>query len=146
MSVLNIEVYDGQMTEHFNIKEFKCKANGEVLLNADFIDHVQRLEVFRVWYKRVMIVNSGYRTPEYNASVGGATHSKHLLGIASDIALPMSEFSAYSKERQEEYLQHVKEKWTELCNADGLGGGIGFYDTFVHLDSRKTAAFWDGRN
>lgn len=145
MSPLNILVYDGQVAPHFNIKEFKCKANGEVLINADVIAHIQRLERLRVWYKRVMIINSGYRTVEYNKAIGGAPNSKHLLGIASDIALPMSEFSAYSRERQDEYMQNVKNKWTEICKADGLGGGVGFYDTFFHLDSREEAAFWDER-
>jgi len=145
MNKLNIQVYDGQITPHFNIGEFKCSANGEVLINAEVIAHIQRLEKFRVWYNRVMIVNSGYRTPEYNAAIGGAKESQHMLGLAADIALPMGEFSAYSKARKEEYLQNVRKKWTELCNNDGLGGGVGFYNTFFHLDSRKTAAFWDRR-
>jgi len=143
VEALKIQVYDGQVTPHFNINEFKCKANSEVLINADVIAHIQRLEKFRVWYNRPMVVISGYRTPEYNTLVGGAANSQHLYGVASDIALPMSEFSAYTEERQEQFLQNVKNKWTELCSADGLGGGVGFYDTSFHLDSRKTAAFWD---
>ena len=145
MRKLNIEVYDGQMTPHFNIDEFKCDAKGEVLLNGKVIEHIQRLEEFRVWYNRIMIINSGYRTVDYNKTIGGAPNSKHLEGIASDIALPMKEFSAYSKERQEQYLGNVKVKWTQLCNAEGLGGGIGFYDAHFHLDSREDAAFWDLR-
>ncbi len=32
-----------------------------------------------------------------------------------------------------------------LCKEDGLGGGVGFYDTHFHLDSRKEAVFWDLR-
>lgn len=145
MVKLDIQVFDGQITPHFNIKEFRCKANGEVFINAAVIAHIQRLEKFRNWYGRAMHVNSGYRTPAYNVSIGGAANSQHLLGIASDIALPMEEFSAYTKKRQEEYLQNVKNKWIQLCNADGLGGGVGFYNTFFHLDSRKVAAFWDER-
>lgn len=146
MKPLNIQVFDGQITPNFNIKEFRCKSNGEVLINAAVIAHIQRLQNFRNWYGRVMIINSGYRTPEYNAVIGGFENSIHLLGIASDIALPMEEFAPYTKERQEEYLENVKRKWTELCNADGLGGGVGFYDTFFHLDSRKSVGFWDERS
>ncbi len=145
MSKLNIEVYDGQIAPHFNIYEFKCPTNGEVLLNDKVIDHIQRLEKIRVWYNRVMIVNSGYRTISYNKAIGGAPKSKHLTGIAADIALPMKEFSAYSKNRQDQFLNNVKVKWMALCKEDGLGGGVGFYDRHFHLDSRKEAAFWDLR-
>lgn len=145
MQKLNIQVFDGQITPHFNINEFRCRVNGEVIINADVIAHIQRLEKFRVWYNRAITVNSGYRTPEHNKAIGGSPKSQHMLGVATDIALPMSEFSTFTKERKEQFLQNVKKKWTELCNADGLGGGVGFYDAFFHLDSRKTASFWDER-
>ena len=142
---LNVQVFDGQITPHFNIAEFRCK-NGEVLINAEVIAHIQRLEKFRVWYKRVMIVNSGYRTPEHNAAVNGEKDSYHMKGIAADIALPLGEFAGFTKARKEEFYQNVKRKWYEICAADGLGGGVGFYDTFFHLDSRKQRAFWDKRS
>jgi uncharacterized protein YcbK (DUF882 family) len=138
-------ILDGQITPHFNIYEFRCRANNEILINADVIAHIQRLEKFRQWYKRAIIVNSGYRTPEHNKSIGGAPESQHLLGIATDINLPLGEFKALNKQRQNEFLQNIKKKWTEICNADGLGGGVGFYSTFIHLDSRKKASFWDLR-
>lgn len=150
--MLQIKVYDGQITKNFNISEFKCKAKGEVLLNSDAIDHIQRLQEFRDWYKRSMKIVSGYRTKEYNQKVGGNKNSKHVEGIASDIALP-DEYYKFSKSRQEEFLNNIKSKWIEICNNDGLGGGIGFYDTFFHIDSRAkgnyengTFAFWDNRN
>lgn len=149
--MLNIKVYDGQITENFNISEFKCRANGEVIINAAVIDHIQRLQVFRAWYNRPIKVNSGYRTPEYNKKIGGATKSFHMKGIATDIALPQ-EFYSFSKERQNEFLNNIKNKWLELCKGVGLGGGVGFYDTFIHLDSRpkgnyKTGVYshWDNR-
>lgn len=31
-------------------------------------------------------INSGYRTPEHNAAVGGVANSAHLKGLAADIA------------------------------------------------------------
>jgi uncharacterized protein YcbK (DUF882 family) len=138
-------ILDGQITPHFNIYEFRCRANDEILINADVIAHIQRLEKFRPWYNRTMVINSGYRTPEHNKAIGGAPGSQHLLGIASDISLPLGEFAGLSKARKEEFLQNIKKKWTQICNADGLGGGVGFYDTFFHLDSRKTASHWDER-
>jgi hypothetical protein len=151
--MLDIKAFDGQITRNFNIVEFKCKANGEVLINANVIDHIQRLQKLREWYKRPMRITSGYRTQEYNKKVGGSPNSKHMKGIASDILLP-DEFYKYGKERQNEFLNNIKNKWIQLCREDGLGGGVGFYNTFFHLDSRpkgrygngtRTYAFWDMR-
>ena len=138
-------IFDGQITPHFNIWEFRCRANNEILINEGVLAHIQRLEKFRAWYKRAMIINSGYRTPEHNKTIGGAKDSFHMQGIASDISLPLGEFSSFSEARKEEFLQNIKKKWTEICNADGLGGGVGFYDVFFHLDSRKESSFWDLR-
>jgi hypothetical protein len=40
----------------------------------------------------------------------------------------------------------MKNKWYELCKADGVKGGVGFYNTFIHLDSRTSQqSFWDYR-
>ena len=139
-------ILDGQITPHFNIWEFRCRANNEILINADVIAHIQRLEKFRLWYKRVMIINSGYRTLEHNRKQKDSSDtSRHILGIATDINLPLGEFAGFSKARQNEFLNNVRKKWAEICSADGLGGGVGFYNTFFHLDSRKKAGFWDFR-
>jgi uncharacterized protein YcbK (DUF882 family) len=139
-------ILDGQITPHFNIWEFRCRANNELLINADVIAHIQRLEKFRQWYKRTMIVNSGFRTPEHNKRIGGSPNSQHINGIAADINLPLGEFATFTKARKEEFLQNIKNKWYEICKADGLGGGVGFYNTFVHLDSAKgKPRFWDER-
>jgi uncharacterized protein YcbK (DUF882 family) len=139
-------LFDGQITPHFNIWEFRCRANNEILINAEVIAHIQRLEKFRLWYNRSMIINSGYRTPEHNAKIDGAKASYHMQGIASDVSLPLGEFATFSKARQNEFLNNIKKKWLEICNTDGLGGGVGFYDVFFHLDSRKKYSHWDLRS
>lgn len=149
----NVDLYDGQITRHFNIFEFKCKSgNEEILLNWQVIDHIIRLQKFRDWYNRAMIITSGYRTVDYNNKIGGSPKSRHLQGTATDFKLP-EEYKAFSKERQNEFLNNIKTKWLELCKVDGLGGGVGYYNTFVHLDSRikgnykdGSYAFWDQRD
>lgn len=147
MDKLNIQLYDGQITTNFNIDEFKCRANGEMIINADVIAHIQRLQKFRDWYRRVMIITSGYRTVEYNAQVNGAPDSQHLLGLASDILYP-DEYYGFMEKRKNEFLSNIKNKWESLCKIDNIQGGCGWYNTFFHLDSRAgtySMAFWDDR-
>lgn len=43
------------------------------------------LDPLREAYGRPIIVTSGYRCPELNKAVGGATGSQHMLGQAADI-------------------------------------------------------------
>jgi len=74
-------------------------------------------------------VNSWYRCKEHNAKVGGAKASKHLLGIATDIRARRGS---------------LRRKLI-VAAAKKIGfKGIGYYKTFVHLDSRPTRATWKG--
>ena len=88
-----------------------------------------------------MIVNSWYRTEEYNKSVGGSSKSQHLKGTATDVALP-AEFKTFTVERKREWITNMREKWHSLCNG---GGGFGLYDTFIHIDSREVRTDFDYR-
>jgi len=65
-----------------------------------------------------VIVNSGYRTPEYNRQVNGAPESRHLTGEAADIV-------AQGVSIQE--LARAAEKFFG-------DGGIGTYRGHVHVD------------
>lgn len=54
----------------------------ELLTNANEL--LIRVNKFRAEYGIPMIVNSGYRTPEHNASIGGAKNSSHCTCQAID--------------------------------------------------------------
>jgi uncharacterized protein YcbK (DUF882 family) len=83
-------------------------------------------------------INSGYRCEARNRKVGGSSGSSHLTGRAVD-------FVVYRK---------VGEEWQALSTAEvvnyldsvALGKwGVGFYNSWTHLDTRSgKAARWNG--
>ena len=75
--------------KYFNHKEFDCPGKpgtGELMDN----DFLQKLDQAREIYGKSMRVNSGYRTKEHNAKIGGVKNSSHMLGIAADISCKTS--------------------------------------------------------
>ncbi len=50
---------------------------------SNLVTHV--LDPLREMYGKAITVNSGYRCPKLNASVGGAKNSQHMRGEAADI-------------------------------------------------------------
>jgi hypothetical protein len=75
-------------------------------------------------------INSHYRSPVYNCSVGGAKNSMHKTGGAIDIGTPQP---------QKLYNLIVK----LIANKKISQGGVGLYNSFVHYDIRGTYARWD---
>lgn len=58
-------------------------------LNKDFeknlIELLTKINALRFDFNKPMIVSSGYRSPEHNAKIGGATHSTHQTCQGIDI-------------------------------------------------------------
>ncbi len=113
----------GDLSDNFNRSEFTCKCG----CSQDTVDFnlIAGLEKIREHFDSPIMVNSGNRCPTYNASVGGATSSQHLISRAADITvkgvLPVDVHA---------YLY----SWWP--------GGLGRYDTFTHVDSRSSRARW----
>ena len=89
------------------------------------------LNQIREKFGKSIIVNSGYRSVEHNAAVGGVPNSYHTKGLAADIR------PSDPVDLQELY---------ELCDRMDRDGGVGHYDTFVHVDLRGKYARWDYRH
>lgn len=70
------------LSPHFNLQEFDSPDTGEVMLESELVDRLERL---RTLVGKEIYVVSGYRTPEHNRFVGGQANSFHLRGMASDI-------------------------------------------------------------
>ena len=85
-------------------------------------------------------VNCAFRTIPHNFAVGGGKHSQHLEGKALDLQPPKGMTVA-------DFHETI---WT-CAEVDGSHiGGIGVYDTFVHVDIRDRLrgriARWDDRS
>lgn len=115
-----------KISEHFKLKEFQSPDTGEVKVDSKLIE---KLEKLRQRIGKPLIINSGYRTPEHNAKVGGAKNSLHLQGKAADI-------------RKVEGL--TIDEMANLAEMIGFDG-IGKYSWGIHVDTRGYRARWDER-
>jgi zinc D-Ala-D-Ala carboxypeptidase len=68
----------------FTPKEIASKGEGELLVNEEALDKLQRL---RDLLGKPLFLTSAYRSKAHNTRVGGAKHSKHLLGEAFDVQM-----------------------------------------------------------
>ena len=75
-------------------------------------------------------ITSAYRSPEYNAKVGGARNSMHVQGLALDIVQ-----TGWTDAQRQNFIQ-------QAYNAGFRGFGI--YNTFTHIDIGATRAWGSG--
>lgn len=80
-----------------------------------------------------VVITGMYRSPAYNACVGGVTRSQHLQFRAADIQV-----------RDGKKPRDWAERLRRLRSAGVFRGGIGTYGTFVHVDVRGQDADWTG--
>ena len=121
----------------FDSKEFECKDGTHsawfqkhgVDVNPQLID---LMNVIRKEYGKPIVITSGYRSPDYNERVDGVKNSLHTLGQACDFR-PLQKNMEGLKELQWIALKHNPH------------GGVGLYDSFVHVDIRGYQARWDNR-
>ena len=107
---------------HFKLDEFRCRGCDELKLNINLLLKLEELRKLT----GPLIINSGYRSVSYNASVGGIKNSEHIKGNAADVvATNMSPGKVY-------YI------------ADKLFSGVGKYNTFTHVDVGINRYRWNG--
>lgn len=124
-----------QLSKHFHIDEFACKDKARTGVPKEYMNNIKELalnlEVLRVFLNKPINITSGYRTPEYNASVGGKPSSKHMVAQAADIQVAgMSP----------EIIGMIIEGLIRIGVMKQ--GGLSVYPTFVHYDVRGTKARW----
>lgn len=122
------------LSKHFSADEFKCSATGACEVKAELLLALEDLRAAvskKLGKDTPLKVLSGYRSPEHNEEIGGATKSEHTTGRAADVAVPkgLSQVDMY---RLAEGIPAFKD------------GGIGLYpdNGFVHVDVRGRKARW----
>jgi uncharacterized protein YcbK (DUF882 family) len=122
-----------KITHNFSLEEFKCKDGGDIPNSAllNITELARNLEVLRTAINKPIQITSGYRSPKYNAKIGGVKDSQHLRGTAADIK-----------------VKGITPKEVALV-IEGLiesgkmkEGGVGVYPTFTHYDIRGRKARW----
>lgn len=88
---------------------------------------LDKLDFVRAYMRIPLTINSGFRCAKHNAEIGGAPHSKHLVGQAADIS------TVNMTAEQKKTFMHV-------VSSEFYGIGVG--KTFVHVDTRSAPAFW----
>lgn len=109
--------------------------------SSHYLDDVtlDALQTIRNWSGQPIRVTSTYRTNLCNQLAGGSEYSQHLQGKAIDFQWINN--NAYWIEAFRNEMKCRGPLWLDL-RAIGIGG-FGFYDTFVHIDSRAGLAAWD---
>ena len=123
------------MTKNFSKEEFDCSDGSEmnIAIYHNMVKVANQLQILRNYIGKPITINSGYRSEEYNADVGGVKSSQHVMGRAADIVVKgMTPLAVYTT------IELLIEK------GDMLQGGLGLYDSFVHYDIRGTKARWNG--
>lgn len=136
MSVITYSMkkdWNKKLSKNFCAYEFACNDKSDEFKVATEL--VEILQQVRDHFGKPVIINSAYRTPAYNISIGGSSKSQHCLGTAADIriagvdpvriALYVASLSYFQKH-----------------------GGIGYYSRaqvtggFVHVDVRVNVSRW----
>jgi uncharacterized protein YcbK (DUF882 family) len=123
-----------KLTENFQKIEFDsndgAKMPKEVLANIKRL--AIQLQILRGELGQSIHINSGYRSPKHNASIGGVKNSFHTQGLAADITS-----KNYTPKKLYKVIQAlIKEGKMEE-------GGIGLYNGFIHYDIRGKEGRWD---
>lgn len=108
-----------QIAKHFLGKEMACKDGSKEYMYAPELMKI--LESIREHFNKPVIINSGYRTPEWNTKVGGAKNSYHMKGMAADIVV-----KGVSPKQVAEYASEIMQN-----------GGVIRYTNFTHVDVRE---------
>ena len=92
-------------------------------------DYLELINKFRAIYGKPMIVNSGYRSREHNAKIGGAPNSAHCVCQAADF-----------RDNDGALRNWIKDNINVLEVCDLYCEDFAATPTWVHIQSRQVAS------
>jgi hypothetical protein len=114
----------GDLSLHFNKKEFECPCCKRVIVNPKLIDKLETIS--GIIGNLPITITSGYRCEEYNDSIDGDPNSAHLIGEGADIKTSLSSIDLAL---EAELVRDIR---------------IGIYPRHLHVDIRPAcpSRFW----
>lgn len=155
---------DHYLTPFFRLSEFTCAQPSAVALKYTVIDYalleklekLQRVLLNAVPGTRITTSNGhgGYRSPQYNAQVGGAARSRHMWGDAFDFRVVQGTSRTLADLNGDGVVGQADGEWLRSMVRDLENralvrpGGFGIYGNgknsrlFFHIDTRGQAVDW----
>jgi uncharacterized protein YcbK (DUF882 family) len=122
-----------KLSNNFQLSEFasKCGRPTPLEVVARLRVLAQNLQVLRDEVKRPIRINSGYRSPQHNRAIKGATKSRHVVGDAADIVV-----TGMTANEVAATIERL------ISEGRMMQGGLKAYATFTHYDCRNVRARW----
>lgn len=154
---------DLNLSPHFKLKEFTSKQSTEfpkfvylrtpLMLKLEMLRREMNMNDINV---DNMVIMSGYRTPQYNRSIGNVKFSRHVYGDAADIFVDnngdyrMDDLNNDGKHniKDADVMAGMIHELNKRSVYKGLIGGLGVYGpkshrgAFIHIDTRGAKARW----
>lgn len=125
-----------QLTEHFNVQEFKCKCGKphEIKIDSDLCPTLEKLMI-KIYAIRGDII-SGYRCPKHDKEVGGRGVGSHVEGYACDISF---------KDKDGKLIpsKDVALRLEDLSHKKGIGYRCGGNANRTHIDTKNRKWYGD---
>jgi hypothetical protein len=115
------------LTEHFTLSQTAARLGIPNIPKGQDLENVKRTaevmeQVRKVLGDKPILISSGFRAPKVNASVGGASNSAHVHGLACDFTCP-----SFGTPKE------ICDKLHPLIKALTIDQLIHEYKTWVHL-------------
>lgn len=124
-----------KLSPNFTLAEMANNAGDQTkpqyIISAESNAFISTLQAFRNITSERVIVNSGFRQPDYNKKIGGDPNSRHLYGCAADIQ-PIAQIT-----NEKGYIN----AWLEALAQTKQHGAINIYAdrSYYHLETNTGA-------
>lgn len=153
-----------QISPHFKLQQFLPKQPNNkaantwpqwALIRMPLLEKLERVLAVLAENDKpatTLSILSGYRLPNHNGRVGGATYSRHMYGDAADFIVDRNNDGKMDDLNGDNKVNRADLRWLLRRLSDGstpiTAGGTGAYEShgqaeaFLHLDARGRAFYW----